>query len=344
MNSTRRSDGLRGVAMAALISTIGAGCGEDPTTPGPELDTFDGDTTLALSSAAGAAIAIGVARRGSAFFDNFYACPGRGLLDFAERGAVMQARAHGCDLGTGVVLDGEFEVRVQSSPPSVVGVDVTGGAEVVTAAGTIDLPDMSIDGLALELFEGRSARVDPNDATLSALGKRVSFDARGIPADMFAASALVSNPAGDLSAFTEDDLRRVVFDPALTIAIILFDEQLEFNRGPHTHDIGCGTLDVMPDTLTGLTGMTASLVDCEIPFGTAIGGDFQATWTSFDESGLALEIDGTFVLEGGLPSVSLDRVVWIVELDAASDEAVFRGEISDGAIALPYSYLVPISD
>lgn len=36
--------------------------------------------------------------------------------------------------------------------------------------------------------------------------------------------------------------------------------------------------------------------------------------------------------------------VWIVELDAASDEAVFRGEISDGAITLPYSYLVPGSD
>jgi hypothetical protein len=327
-----------------LVAALGAGCGDDPTTPGPGLDAFAGDTTLALSSAAGAAIAIGVARRGFTFFDNFYACPGRGLLDFAERGAVMQARAHGCDLGTGVVLDGDFEVRLRSSGATVVGVHVTGNAEVVSAAGAIDLPDIAIDGLGVELFEGRSALVDPNAATLYAFGRRVAYDARGIPAEMFAASAAVSNPAGDLSSFTEDDLRRVVFDPALVIASILFDEQVEFGRGPHTHDIGCGTLDVMPDTLTGLTGMTASLVDCEIPFGTGIGGDFRAAWTAFDESGLALEIDGTFVLQGGLPSVSLQRASWIVELDAALEEAVFRGEVSDGAITLPYSYRVPVSD
>jgi hypothetical protein len=33
-----------------------------------------------------------------------------------------------------------------------------------------------------------------------------------------------------------------------------------------------------------------------------------------------------------------------VELDAALEEAVFRGEVSDGAITLPYSYRVPVSD
>ncbi|HSM35831.1 MAG TPA: hypothetical protein VK837_05470 [Longimicrobiales bacterium] len=308
--------------------------------------TFAGDTTLALSKAAGAALAVGTAPRGFSFFDNFLPCPRRGLIDFAERGAEMVARAHGCDLGDGVTLDGAFAVALQTDGGFVVGADITGDATLTTPAGMIPLPVLSVAGLSLEPRAGREGDVGAGTATLTALGRTVAFDARGAPVRVFEVpeDILVANPGRAVVALTDVDTRRAVFDPFLAFAAILFDEQLEFNRGPHTHDVTCGTIDVLPDTTTGLTGVTASLEGCEFPSGTTIGGEFSASWTSFQETELTAVFDGALRLDGGLASVTLMRVEWTVEPAADLQNAVFRGELSDGGTTLPFLYAVPVSD
>jgi hypothetical protein len=328
---------------AAACALLAAGCGDDPTAAPP--GAFAGDTTFALAKAAGAAIAVGTASRGFSFFDNFLPCPRRGLIDFADRPAGTMARAHACDLGDGMILDGAFTVDVRTEEGLVVGVQVSGDATITTAAGTIELRALSVDGLSLQPGEGRAGDV-AGTATLSAFGRTVAFDTRGAPSRVFEVppDILVANPGRAVSPLTDVDVRRAVFDPLLVFVVLLFDEQLEFNRGPHTHDVTCGTIDVMPDSTTGLTGFTASLTGCALPSGTTVGGEFSASWMSFQETELTAVFDGALRIDGGLASVTLTRAQWTVEPAADLQNAVFRGELSDGSTTLPFLYAVPVSD
>ncbi|MEN8374200.1 MAG: hypothetical protein ABFS34_01995 [Gemmatimonadota bacterium] len=353
-NRTRRRPGGTILLPLLAASLIGSACGDgggDPLEPkpppGPVIGFFGGDTTLALSKAAGAAIALAAASRGFAFFDNFLPCPPRGLIDYADRGSTTIAAAHSCNLGDGVVLDGELEVvSATDSLGVIVGVEVTGSATLRTAEGLIALPDMRVDGIDVAAGAGRAAAIEPDSATIDALGKTVAYDARGAPVAVFSASPSIDipNPGNELAALSDDDVRRVVFDPLLALSGILFGEQLEFGRGPHEHTFDCGSFAVLPDTLSGLTGITASFTDCPLTSGTRLSGDFSVRWTAFAEPLLTMAMEGALTITGGLPSIRLNAFEWNVEDAGQFDTASFRGRLVVDTVGRDYAFQVPISD
>jgi hypothetical protein len=111
------------------------------------------------------------------------------------------------------------------------------------------------------------------------LGEILLVDDPALPSAVFdtAGMDIDSTPAAALS---DDDTKRFAYHGAFYLMRLLIGESLE-SRDAHSHTLPCGTLDVTPESGTGLPVMVADWSQCE-DLGLFMSGDFTLRWTNLD--------------------------------------------------------------
>lgn len=304
-----------------------------PTSSPPNTPPPSADMVLVASKLSVLAVTVATGGSGHGFLDNFLPCPRRGVVDYRDVGAGRHATFSGCDLGDGVTVEGSAEFRwvgltpERSTPSSL---ELTGEVAVrVAGSGPVHVDRMAVEGIAFR--EGMDpARGREEEAVWPALeglllpslratllGRTVSMDERASPRHVFGAEGLsinsIPNLSGGLKALTEPDSKRLAYHFAVRLLAILFDETLEYQRGPHTHDLGCGTLSVLQDTARRLPRLEETLRDCAVlGEGLVVDGNFGVEWGDFDPNAgrWPMVVQGRFTVGGGVPRATLTRVEW----------------------------------
>jgi hypothetical protein len=332
-----------GIAAALLA----LGCGGSGTSPESPPD-------LVTSKVAVLGIAIATAGEGHAFFDNYVTCPRRGVINYANSPAGRVATVSGCDTGDGVVLDGNAEVRwVSGSDRSrITQIVIAGslragdsnGAE--TSVGDVTVTGISFTAPAepavLDLVVA-PVRVTANNATFS-------LDSRAAPANIFAPGGrgidAIPNPTGSLDALTEADLKSIAYGTAMRLALLLFDETLESQRGEHDHTIACGTIHVAPDVTANLVRLQNEWNGCDLGEGIFVSGTFTQRWTAFDGAAgrVAMVVEGQPVIGGNVPRIALTRLEWSVTALPSPNTVRIAGMLTGASGTRSFSFELVVDD
>jgi hypothetical protein len=342
---TRLSIAALGLALA---------CGGDGSN---SLAPLTADATLVRSKVATVAVAIATAGQGHSFFDNFLACPRRGVIDYRNTPRGRNAMIVGCDVGDGIVLDGTVEVQWTSSGADrqiITSIDVVGPIHVSSAGASVgDIDDVALRGIA---FRGPGI---PGETLLDRFDfatARVIVDGQFVPLDSHASVSNVFHPTltidaipntgESIDALTEADVRRIALSGATTIASILFNETLEVARGDHTHTLTCGTTQVTIDKARNLPRLDNTWNGCDVN-GLFVSGTYTSEWLEFDTANfrMTMLLQGAITLGAGVPRVLVDRIEWgISGLSTFPGPMRISGKITRGTKVRTFSYDLLIDD
>lgn len=220
--------------------------------------------------------------------DNYFPCPHRGLVYYRGNSAGRFVSFRSCDLGGGVILEGEGTLRWARAAPEVDALCAIASPPVEGYAGlcgstlswagplTISVderteanPDQLEFQITWRAPVGPSAgvRLESEALNIHTQGIRLfSFDMESdgrifhvgeeaLPRDLFDFASLtlesIPNPARSIDALSEADQQRIVLDGVLRgLGSLLLDEALEGARGDHTHEVEeCGTSAVTYHTV-----------------------------------------------------------------------------------------------
>jgi hypothetical protein len=312
-------------ALAILATACVASCGGDPVSPNP----------VAAAQAARVAprlavmtFAVAIGPEGRSFFDNFLPCLNRGALSYVNSAVGRRVWFRGCDLGTGIVIDGngEIEWAADAPGPGREGFCVFGapsrcdvgfrwnGSLAITFDDTLtvvldayEVTDLvttfGVDTIQLQSLNVviGGATIPMNDAELAAK----LFDATGRTLDA------IPNPSEEVTALSSADLHRLAYQGITDLSAFLLDETLESARGDHVHTLSCGTSSVTYDAQQRPT-ITSTWNACNIN-GLIYDGTFAMTWGEFDVtsttlSAIRLDVSGTLTLGGGVPRVRITNM------------------------------------
>lgn len=310
--------------------------GHATAAPGP------GDGQRVASRLGIALVGIALGPQGNRFYS--LPCPVRGVIHYVDAEPGLHTRFAGCDLGEGVVVDGEGRLWWPDPGPQAGGEDrfcgfmVGPGLPVCPSdlrwSGTLEvhvdgspappLTEIRIHELAIvdrgapfpeDLdFRGRvmgfgSMSVTLRDSTYSVTDGR-------LPDEVFSPGGLtlstIPNPDGAVDALTDADLARLAFDGFDLLARWLFDETLETQRGPHSHDLDCGTVEI--EVKENLPIFHADWQSCEFR-GLVWSGSFRLSWNEFAERVYDFSLEGDVEVGGALARTAIHRVRWRSEHD-----------------------------
>ena len=96
---------------ASVVVALMTGCSEDNNNPGGPATGSAPETVLVASKLAVLAVAVATGPEGRSFFDNFLACPRRGVVNYHNTAAGRRATFSGCNVGDGVTINGTAELR-----------------------------------------------------------------------------------------------------------------------------------------------------------------------------------------------------------------------------------------
>ncbi len=309
-----------------LLLVLFVGC-DGPADP----VVSDEATVLVASKLSVLALTVAAGPRDRAFFDNFLPCARRGVVDYRETSAGRSVTFSGCDLGDGVVVDGTAELRWVGAKPSFERgtpsrLDLVGKVEVqIAGSESVIVEQMGVEGITFRAgtdpFSGRASWPVLEGLVLESLrvslgGHTVGVDERAHPRHVFDPPGLnlnsIPNPSGGLAALTEADTKRLAYHFAIRLLGILFDETLEYGRGPHTHDIGCGTVRVLQDTARRLPRIENAWKECSLGPGLFVDGTFTEEWGELNPpvGRLSMIVQGRFTVGGGIPGATFTRLEW----------------------------------
>ena len=346
--------GWSAARLAVLFATLlaSAACGSDPTVP-PAGD----DRTLAASKAGIVALAVALAPSGHGFFDNFLACPRRGVIDYRDTERGRHFTLAGCDTGDGVVLDGSAELEFPlpgGVPVQLTTVQLTGNIAV-----RIDgEPAEPITSLTIRDLSFGAPASDPSLDALAFGAARIVVDGRTLPLDSRARPAHVFDPplgidaipntTASLNELTQVDLRYVAFHASNALARILVNETLETQRGDHRHDLPCGTMLVTVDPARNLPRLTMTAWNqCDLGYGLRMSGDFTVEWLEISEATgrMAMIVDGSLTMGGGIPRTSVERLEWTVSgISTLPASVLIEGRLVAGGNQRGYAFSVVVDD
>jgi hypothetical protein len=332
---------------ACLAALLAPGCSGDGTAPQTA-------PNLIASKVAVLGVAIATGGEGHSFFDNYIACPRRGVINYVNSPTGRIATVSGCDTGDGVVIDGNTEIRwVSGSDRSrITQIVVSGALRARDATGSeAAVGNVTVTGISF------TAPSEPTVLTLVVAPVRVTFDgatapleSRASPANVFAPTGrgidAIANPTGSLGALTEVDLKTIAYGTGIRLASLLFGETLESQRGEHDHAIPCGTLHVAPDTSPGLVRLDNSWNSCDLDEGIFVSGTFSQRWTAFDGAAgrLAMVVDGQLVLGGNLPRIALTRLEWSITALSTPNTVRIAGTLVGATGTRSFSFDLLIDD
>jgi hypothetical protein len=333
------------------VTTLATGCSgaSDPGAPAASQDP-----QLVASKLATLAVGVAVAGQGRGFFDNFLPCPRRGIIDYRNTPRGRQAVFTGCDAGDGVVVDGVAELGITPTPGDgrpVTEVDLEGPLRVGANAASSTVDRIRVSGIAFTTVD--SPVIDalvPERVRIAAFGQTTTLDSRAYPATVFRPPLTIDaipNAANSLEVLTGADLKRIAYHGALALASVLFDETLEIQRGEHVHTEPCGTLRVAPISGTNLPRMTANWNSCDVRHGLFESGAFTAEWSEFNgQTGrLAMVVQGSLTLGGGVPKVTVSRLEWSVSGVADLPGTIrITGRLVSGAQQRTFAFELTVDD
>jgi hypothetical protein len=315
------------------------------------------DPLTVRSKVATVAVAIATAGQGHGFFDNFIACPRRGVIDYRNTARGRNATIVGCDVGDGIVLDGTVEVQWTSNGADrsiITMIDVVGPIHVTLAgAAAGDVDNVVLRGIA---FRGAGNSVESVLDRFDFVTARVVVDGQLMPLDGHASVSNVFHPtltldaipnAGEsIDALTEADVRRIALSGATLLAGVLFNETLEVARGDHLHTLPCGTTRVTVDKGRNLPRLDNTWANCDLS-GLLVSGTFSTEWLELDTTNnrLTMLLSGNTTLGGGVPRVLADRIEWSVSgFSTLPGTMKISGKIVRGTNERAFSYDLLIDD
>ncbi|HET9387650.1 MAG TPA: hypothetical protein VFO67_21120 [Gemmatimonadales bacterium] len=309
---------------AILAAAVGGGaaCADDPTSPDPL------DAAQAARVAPRLAVMtylVATASWGRSFFDNFLPCLERGALSYVDSDRGRRVWFRGCDLGTGLVIEGSGEIEWAAAAP---GPDrepfCTFGPSATCATGfrwngtlAITIDDSVTVVLADYEVTDVSVTVGVDTIQLQSLnvliaGSNVPMDDPALAAELFDATGRtldhIPNPSQSVSALSQADLHRLAYDGISVLASFLLDETQEAGRGDHVHTLSCGTSSVTYDAQQ-LPTITSTWNGCLIN-GLIYDGSFTMKWGRWDISqnsfdAIRLDVSGTLTVGGAVPRVGV---------------------------------------
>jgi hypothetical protein len=348
--------------LASVIVVLVSGCGNDDNGPsGPDGGTPP-EASLVASKLAVLAVAVATGREGRSFFDNFLACPRRGVVNYHNTTAGRRATFSGCDVGDGVTVDGTAEVRwvgdnLSPSRAQLTRLELSGPLTVrAEGAGSADVDAMRVEGIAFRAptpadEEPAVGRLLIESLRVTVLGATVGVDARGSPERLFQPILdldALPNPTNSRAILTEADMKRIAYDAAMALSAILLDELVEAQRGAHTHTSSCGTVRVTPDAARMTTHLDYAWTACRLPGGLVLDGTFTqdpAPGTDLRD-GFGMIMAGQLTIGGGVPRTTLTRLEWsIAGVGSLPANATIRGTlIAAGGQQRPFAFTVMVDD
>jgi hypothetical protein len=271
---------------------------------------------------------VAVANQGRGFFDNFFPCMRGGALRSVNSPEGRRAGFIGCNLGDGIVVNGEGNIIwvgpglaasrdffcPGGNPPVCedafrfegnLRVTVDGATYDVATFAASSIVPAARDSNYLPRLRSLVATLDGSTVPMTDSTLRDSyFDTTGFTLDSR------PNPGQSLSALEVPDFARLSWSLANILAWVQLDETLESSRGNHSHTLDCGTFQVTynaqqrPSIAYDFTG-------CNLA-GVIVQGDFTAVWGEFDPDGgvIRLDLSGGFALGGAVPRVSVGSLTW----------------------------------
>ena len=346
---------------AAAVAALLAGCGSDDDPSGPSGESPP-ETALVASKLAVLSVATATAPEGRGFFDNFLSCPRRGVVNYHNTTAGRRATFSGCDVGDGVTVDGTAELRwvgpnLSPDREQLSRLELAGPLTVTAEGGAVEVGTMRLEGIAFRaptpsIDEPPVNRLLLESLRVTVLGTTVGIDERGSPARLFQPAGLnlntIPNPTNSLSVLTEADMKRIVYDAAMTLASILVDELVEIQRGEHTHTTSCGTLRVTPNAARTTTRLDYAWTACPLPGGLVLEGTFSqdpGPGTDFRDR-LAMVVAGQLTIGGGVPRTTLTRLEWaITGVRSLPANAEIRGTLTAaGGQQRAFAFTVMVDD
>jgi hypothetical protein len=332
-----------GVALALIT----LGCGSGGTSPNVA-------PNLIASKVAVLGIAIATGGEGHSFFDNYIACPRRGVINYTNSPTGRLATVSGCDVGDGVVIDGNADVRwVSGSDRSAITqIAVTGSLRARDANGDeTTVGNVSVTGVSFTTpSEPAVLNLVVAPVLVAVDGATSPLDSRATPANVFAPTGrgidAIPNPSGSLDALTDVDLKSIAYGAGVRLASLLFGETIESQRGEHDHVIPCGTIHVAPDVTPNLVRLQNSWSSCDLGEGVFVSGAFTQRWTAFDGASgrLSMLVDGQPVIGGNVPRVALTRLEWSITALPTPGTVRIAGTLTSASGTRSFAFDLPIDD
>lgn len=272
--------------------------------------------------------AVAIGPQGRSFFDNFFPCLNRGALSYVNSNIGRQVWFRGCDLGTGVVIDGNGEIEWAADAP---GPDRDHFCALVPPE-RCDAGFRWNGTLAITLDDTLTVRLDAYEVTDVAVtfgvdsiqlqsltvliaGETIPMNDPGLAAELFDAGRrtldAIPNTSESVTALTNPDLHRLVYSGIADLASFLLNETSESARGDHVHTLVCGTSNVTFDAQR-LPTIASSWNDCLVG-GLVYDGDFTMKWGRFDITSstfdaIRLDVSGTLTMGGAVPRVGISNL------------------------------------
>jgi hypothetical protein len=335
-----------------FLTLAGAACARSSNPLAPVGD----ERALIVSKVGIVAVASAIAPSGRSFFDNFLPCPRRGVIDYRESPRGRSITVTGCDVGDGVVLDGNAELRFTMSNgdrSTISSVELIGPITARVSGGnpqtiaTVSLSNLSFGPPAspqsLDGFNFAAARITYDGAT-------TPLDARSTPANVFGPTLSIDaipNPTGSLDALTEADMKYVAYHVAMSLARVLFNETLETARGDHRHDDACGSMIVTVDPVRRLPRLTMNWTRCPGGYGLFLSGNFSAEWSEFSQTSgrVTMIVTGSLTMGGGIPQTTVSRMEWTVSgISSFPANATIEGRLVNDRGDRRFSFKLVLDD
>lgn len=316
-------------SVAILATAIVAGCGSDPVSPHYRPLTSVEAERVAPRLAVMTFVVVN-GSEGRSFFDNFLPCLNRGALSYVNSDAGRRVWFRECDLGTGIVIDGNGEIEWAAGAP--------GGGPNREPFCVFGAPSRCGDGfrwngtLAITLDDTLTVELDAYQVTdvvvtfgvdsIQLQSLNVVIGAEAIPmSDPGLAAQLVDfsgqtlddipGASESVTALIDADLHRLAYEGISDLGSFLLDETLESARGDHVHTLSCGTSNVTYDAQQ-LPTITSSWNACPLN-GLIYDGNFTISWgqfavTSSTFDAIRLDMSGTLTVGGGVPRVRISTL------------------------------------
>ena len=271
---------------------------------------------------------VAIGSEGRSFFDNFLPCLNRGALSYVNTNTGRRAWFRGCDLGTGVVIDGNGEMEWAADAP---GPDrepfcVFGSPSRCDAgfrwSGTLAITLDDTLTVRLDAYEVRdvvvtfgvdSVQLQSLDVLIA--GEVIPMNDPGLAAELFDTSGrtldAIPNASQSVAALSDADLHRLAYQGIADLASFLLNETSESARGDHVHTLACGTSSVTYDAQQ-LPTITSSWNACLVG-GLLYDGNFTMNWGRFDITSstfdaIRLDVSGTLTVGGAVPRVRISSL------------------------------------
>ena len=270
-------------------------------------------------------LAVAMAREGHGPIDNFLPCVRRGVINYYNTDAGRHATFSGCDLGDGVSVHGDGELKwvgpgLSTDRQTISRIIWAGGLTAVIDDNTeVQINEFEIDAIEMQIDFKRALpdRLKLDSLTVTLLGETMKVDDETLPSQLFDTSAMdinsVPNPSKSLSALTESDMKRLAYGQAPFLFSLLLNEAIESQRGNHTHEYPCGTNVVTHNLEDQSTQLDNTWNNCDLTdSGLFMDGTFSLEG-DFDEKLMAIIIEGDLTIGGGIPKIAMRRYEWSLE-------------------------------